>query len=301
MGMNAVNGFAPQPQPQVGNAGTPLAIAGGLGLGGIGATAGYFIGNKRPNLEKVFTQAPDSFTSEAVTKKDANAAKILQDAVTEYRKAGSEEKQALRRLNQQINSLKVANIDYLINNAAELQKKIEDARTAYNNKIVVIDGKEMNAKDIATDLKQAAEEKNAAKNLDDSAKAAAAEKMKKARANAQVFNKATRAEAKAVVEAQKSLSAAETTEFLKCAKDDLSPERILIKRLEHANTDFENVKANKLKELLDKKEVTEAFEKIKKAIPKESGTRMALIAGSIAATVGVLGGLILGGSVKPQT
>lgn len=298
MGMNEVSGFAPQPRPQVGNAGTPLAVAGGLGLGGIGATAGYFIGNKRPNLEKVFTQTPDSFTSEAVTKKDADAAKTLQDAVTEYSEAGTKEKQALRRASYNI-AAHTNGLD--IENKAELQKKIEDARTAYNNKIVVIDGKEMNAKDIATDLKQAAVEMNAAKNLDDSAKAAAVEKMKKARVNAQVFNEATRAEAKAVVEAQKSLSAALATEFIKKSEVDGSVEKALKEVFKKANTDFENVKANKLKELLDKKEVTEAFEKIKKAIPKEGGTRMALIAGSIAATVGILGGLILGGSAKPQT
>lgn len=88
--------------------------------------------------------------------------------------------------------------------------------------------------------------------------------------------------------------------FIEKVGDEKSVEKALSDKLIKATDDFDEVKANKLKELLGKKEVTEAFEKIKKAIPKEGGARMALIVGGIAAAVGAIGGLILGGSTKKQ-
>lgn len=202
MGMNEVSGFAPQPQPQVGNAGTPLAVAGGLGLGGIGATAGYFIGNKRPDLEKVFTQAPDTFTTEAVTKKDADAARTLQEAATEYRNAGKAERNALNKAVLDChNSMKAQTID----NRAELEKAITDAKDAYFNKEVEIDGKKMTANDVASELRAAREEVKAAQNADDATKATAIENYRKAKANAEAFNNGAKKERNALMEARKKI------------------------------------------------------------------------------------------------
>ena len=299
MGMNSVDGLAPQQQvqAQVGNAATPLAVAGGIGLGGIGATAGYFIGNKRPDLEKVFTQAPDTFKTEAVTKKDADAARTLQEAATEYRNAGKAERNALNKAVLDChNSMKAQTID----NRAKLEKAITDAKDAYFNKEVEIDGNKMTANDVASELKAAREEVKAAKNADDATKATAIENYRKAKANADAFNNGAQKERNAFMEARKKLSDALDKKFIEKVGDEKSVEKALADKLIKATDDFDEVKANKLKELLGKKEVTEAFEKIKKAIPKEGGARMALIVGGIAAAVGAIGGLILGGSTKKQ-
>ena len=301
MGMNSVDGLAPQQQVQAqaqgGNASGPLAIAGGVGLGGIGATAGYFIGNKRPNLEKVFTQAPDTFKTEAVTKKDADAARTLQEAATEYRNAGKAERMALNKaILESHNSI----INQTIDNRAELEKAITDAEEAYFNKEVEIGGEKKTAKDVASELKAAREEVKAAKNADDATKATAIENYRKAKANADAFNSGSKKERKALMEARKKLSDALENKFIDKVGDEKSVEKALSDKLIKAKKDFQEVKANKLKELLGKKEITEAFEKIKKAIPKEGGGRMALIVGGIAAAVGAIGGLILGGSTKTQ-
>lgn len=299
MGMNSVDGLAPQQQvqPQGGNASGPLAVAGGIGLGGIGATAGYFIGNKRPNLEKVFTQAPDTFRAEAVTKKDADAARTLQEAATEYRNVGETERNALKKAVLDChNSTKNQTID----NRAELEKDITDAKEAYFNKEVEIGGEKKTAKDVASELKAAREEVKATKNADDATKATAIENYRKAKANAEAFNNGAQKERKAFMEARKKLSDALDKKFIEKVGDEKSVEKALADKLIKATDDFDEVRANKLKELLGKKEVTEAFEKIKKAIPKEGGARMALIVGGIAAAVGAIGGLILGGSTKKQ-
>ena len=299
MGMNSVDGLAPQQQvqPQGGNASGPLAVAGGIGLGGIGATAGYFIGNKRPNLEKVFTQAPDTFKAEAVTKKDAEAARTLQEAATEYRNVGETERNALKKAVLDChNSTKNQTID----NRAELEQAITDAKEAYFNKEVEIGGEKKTAKDVASELKAAREEVKATKNADDATKATAIENYRKAKANADAFNSGSKKERKALMEARKKLSDALENKFIDKVGDEKSVEKALSDKLIKAKKDFQEVKANKLKELLGKKEITEAFEKIKKAIPKEGGGRMALIVGGIAAAVGAIGGLILGGSSKKQ-
>lgn len=299
MGMNSVDGLAPQQQvqAQVGNAATPLAVAGGIGLGGIGATAGYFIGNKRPDLEKVFTQAPDTFRAEAVTKKDADAARTLQEAATEYRNAGKAERMAL---NKAILDCHNSTKNQTIDNRAKLEKAITDAKDAYFNKEVEIGGEKKTAKDVASELRAAREEVKAAKNADDATKATAIENYRKAKANADAFNSGAQKERKALMEARKKLSDALSEKFIDKVGDEKSVEKALSDKLIKATDDFDEVKANKLKELLGKKEITEAFEKVKKAIPKEGGARMALIVGGIAAAVGAIGGLILGGSTKKQ-
>lgn len=184
MSVDAINGANAQQQPQKHSA-LPGAIASGVGLGVVGAGAGYFLGGKRPTLEQVFEQTPDTFTKKEVTEKDAEAAKKLQDAVHEV----------------------------------DTSTKAENARKALEEKEVEIDGKKFKQAEVKQEL----------------------------------------------LEARKAVNSAKTDEEKKAAKD--------------------------LLEKAEKK--VQAFEKIKDALPKEGKGRMAMIAGGIAAAVGLIGGYLM--------
>lgn len=289
MSVDAINGANAQ-QTQTHSA-LPGAIAGGVGLGLVGATGGYLLGGKRPTLEQVFKQDPDTFKSEAVTKKDAEAAKTLQDAAQEYKDAGANEKNALRDANKKMNdAIGAITVE---KKQGELQKAIVKAKEALDNKEVKIGDKNYKAKDIANELKEAQANFVAAKNGTDTAKADAVKKLAEARVNAQTFNSEAKKEMDAVREAKKALRTARTTEFNKLA-ENAGSQKALKEAATKASENFNNVKSSKLSELVGKKEITEAFEKIKNAIPKEGKTKMALIVGGIAAAVGFLGNLLLG-------
>ena len=287
MSVDAMNGANAQPQTR---SVLPGAIAGGVGLGLVGATGGYLLGGKRPTLEQVFKQDPDTFKSEAVTKKDAAAAKTLQDAAQEYKNAGANEKNLLRKANGKMNN---AIATLTVENQDKLQEAIAQAQETLNNKEVKIGDKKYKAKDIAVELHKAQAEFAAAKNGTDAVKAEAAKKLAKARVNAQTFNSEVKKEMNAVREATKALRNARTTEFNKLA-ENAGSQKALKEAATKASENFNNVKSSKLSELVGKKEITEAFEKIKNAIPKEGKTKMALIVGGIAAAVGFLGNLLLG-------
>lgn len=288
MSVDAINGANAQ-QTQTHSA-LPGAVAGGVGLGAAGALGGYFLGGKRPSLEEVFKQAPDIFKSEAVTKKDAEAAKTLQDAAQEYKNAGANEKSLLRKANGEMNN---AIATLTVENQDKLQEAIDKAQETLNNKEVKIGDKTYKAKDIANELKEAQAEFVAAKNGTDAVKAEAVKKLAEARVNAQTFNSEAKKEMDAVREATKALRNARTTEFNKLA-ENAGSQKTLKEAATKASENFNNVKSSKLSELVGKKEITEAFEKIKNAIPKEGKTKMALIVGGIAAAVGFLGNLLLG-------
>ena len=288
MSVDAMNGANAQ-QTQTHSA-LPGAIAGGVGLGLVGATGGYLLGGKRPTLEQVFKQDPDTFKSEAVTKKDAAAAKTLQDAAQEYKNAGANEKNLLKKANGEMNNAIAA---LTVENQDKLQEAIAKAQETLNNKEVKIGDKKYKAKDIAVELHEAQAEFAAAKNGTDAVKAEAAKKLAKARVNAQTFNSEAKKEMDAVREATKALRNARTTEFNKLA-ENAGSQKALKEAATKASENFNNVKSSKLSELVGKKEITEAFEKIKNAIPKEGKTKMALIVGGIAAAVGFLGNLLLG-------
>ena len=289
MSVDAINGANAQQQPQTHSA-LPGAVAGGVGLGAVGALGGYFLGGKRPSLEEVFKQDPDTFKSEAVTKKDAEAAKKLQDAAQEYKNAGANEKNLLRKANGEMNN---AIATLTVENQDKLQEAIAQAQETLNKKEVKIGDKKYKAKDIAVELHKAQAEFAAAKNGTDAVKAEAAKKLAKARVNAQTFNSEVKKEMNAVREATKALRNARITEFNKLA-ENAGSQKALKDAATKASENFNNVKSSKLSELVGKKEITEAFEKIKNAIPKEGKTKMALIVGGIAAAVGFLGNLLLG-------
>ena len=146
MSVDAMNGANAQ-QTQTHSA-LPGAIAGGVGLGLVGATGGYLLGGKRPTLEQVFKQDPDTFKSEAVTKKDAAAAKTLQDAAQEYKNAGANEKNLLKKANGEMNNAIAA---LTVENQDKLQEAIAKAQETLNNKEVKIGDKKYKAKDFAVD------------------------------------------------------------------------------------------------------------------------------------------------------
>lgn len=292
MSVNAINGVDVQQQPQKHSA-LPSAIAGGVGLGAVGGTAGYFIGNKRPSLEEVFKQAPDTFKSSDVTSKDKEAAEKLQNAVTEYKNAGATEKTNLRTANRAVTT---AINGQTPDKQAELQKAIDDAKDAFSKKEIEIEGKKYKASDIAKDLKDAHAEVEAAKNGDDAAKNAAKTKLETAQSNAKKFNEEVKTEAKAVADAKKKLTEAKKAKFDKAAEVADSAEKKLVDAATEAKNKLTEAKTNKLNEIIGRDEIKQAFEKIKGGIKKQGGMKMAAIAGSIAAAVGLIGGYMLGGN-----
>lgn len=292
MSVNAINGVDAQQQPQKHSA-LPSAIAGGVGLGAVGAAGGWFLGGKKPTLEELFTQRPDTFTKKEITEKDSEAAKKLEDAVNEYKNAGATEKTNLRTANRAVTS---AVNGQTPDKQAKLQKAVDDAKNALSQKEVEIEGKKYKARDIAKDLNDARAEVKAAENGDDAAKTAAKTKLETAQSNAKKFNEEVKNEAKAVVDAKKKLAEAKKAKFDEAAKVADSAEKKLVDTATEAKNKLTEAKSSKLKEILDRKEIKEAFGKIEGAIKKEGKGKMAAIAGSIAAAVGLIGGYMMGGS-----
>lgn len=134
MSVNAINGVNPQ-QGQDKRSVLPAAIAGGTVLGTAGAAAGYLFGGKKPSLEEVFAQDPDTFESnmKKMGEKDAEATKILQDERNViYEDADVKaKKDALKQKVKEIEKLVYARTDYA--NKAELDKTLADAENELKN------------------------------------------------------------------------------------------------------------------------------------------------------------------------
>ena len=264
------------------------AIAGGVGLGAVAATVGYVAGNKRPDLEKVFTQEPDSFKSEAVKGKDAEAAKKLQDAVTEYKNAGDNEAKKWLSAQHEVGE---AIVNTSVDNK-DLGKAITEAQAKLDTKKVKIGEKEYTRSELKQAFKEAkAEVINAA---DDSAKASAKQKLKTAADNIATFNKEAKGEINALNDAKKALRTAQNEAFKKAAEVADSEAMRKVKAANEARSAYANVKTTKLSEILGRDEIKQAFEKIKEGIPKKGGLKWAGIAGGIAAAVGLIAGYVMG-------
>ena len=275
MSVDAVNGVNAQQQPQKSSA-LPSAIA------------GHYFGGKKPTLEELFTQKPDTFDKA----EDKEAVKKLQDAITEYKNAGATEKATLRKANNGLNTqINATTVD----KQTELQKAIDDAKDALSKKEVKIGDKSYKSADIAKELNDAHAAVEAAKNGDDAAKAAATKQLNDARAHAKEFNEGVKSEAKAVTTAKKALVDAKKAKFEEAAKAD-GAEKTLKTAAEDAKKAFGEAKSKKLTEIIGRDEIKQAYEKIKGALPKEGKGKMAAIAGGIAAAVGLIGGYLMGGS-----
>lgn len=265
------------------------AIAGGVGLGAVAATVGYVAGNKRPDLEKVFTQEPDSFKSEAVKGKDAEAAKKLQDAVTEYKNAGDAEAKKWLSAQHEVGE---AIVNTSVDNKADLDKAITEAQAKLDTKKVKIGEKEYTR----SELKQAFKEAKAAVNIaaDDKAKADAKQQLETARKNLNTFSAEAKDEIKALNNAKKALRTAQNEAFKKAAEVADSEAMRKVTAANEAKSAYANVKTTKLSEILGRDEIKQAFEKIKEGISKKGGLKWAGIAGGIAAAVGLIAGYVMG-------
>lgn len=265
------------------------AIAGGVGLGAVAATVGYVAGNKRPDLEKVFTQEPDSFKSEAVKGKDAEAAKKLQDAVTEYKEAGDNEAKKWLSAQHEVGD---AIVNTSVDNKANLDNAITEAQAKLDTKKVKIGEKEYTR----SELKQAFKEAKAAVNIaaDDKAKADAKQQLETARKNLNTFSAEAKDEIKALNNAKKALRTAQNEAFKKAAEVADSEAMRKVTAANNARSAYANAKSTKLSEILGRDEIKQAFEKIKEGIPKKGGLKWAGIAGGIAAAVGLIAGYVMG-------
>lgn len=265
------------------------AIAGGVGLGAVAATVGYVAGNKRPDLEKVFTQEPDSFKSEAVKGKDAEAAKKLQDAVTEYKEAGDNEAKKWLSAQHEVGD---AIVNTSVDNKANLDNAITEAQAKLDTKKVKIGEKEYTR----SELKQAFKEAKAAVNIaaDDKAKADAKQQLETARKNLNTFSAEAKDEIKALNNAKKELRTAQNEAFKKAAEVADSEAMRKVTAANNARSAYANAKSTKLSEILGRDEIKQAFEKIKEGISKKGGLKWAGIAGGIAAAVGLIAGYVMG-------
>lgn len=284
MSVDAINGANAQQQPQKHSA-LPGAIAGGIGLGAVGVGAGYFLGGKRPTLEQVFEQTPDTFTKKEVTEKDAEAAKKLQDAVTEYKDVN---------VNGEVGKANKAVYDSVqaqtLENQADLDNAIQKAKEAYAGKDVDINGKKSFA-EIKASIKNAQDKLKAA--TTDEAKNTAKEELKKALDDRKAFLDATKEERSALAKAKNEVRKAKIAQFVEKAKTEANAEHGYADALTKAQEKLTKARADKKTELLAKDEIKQAFEKIKDALPKEGKGKMAMIAGGIAAAVGLIGGYLM--------
>ncbi len=265
------------------------------GLGAVGATGGYFLGGSRPTLEEIFKQKPDAFTASEVTAADSEAATKLAAAQTEYKAAGAAEKAELRTAAEALrDEIKNATPD----NLADLNQKVTDAKTAYNAKeieVTLADGSKVKKKatDIAKDLKDAKAKLAAA--TDDAAKEAAKKELDAARANVKTFREQAKKEIGDLGTAQKNLHNAKKAKFDELAKVDGSNEKKLVDAVAEKSNNFKNAMKTKMDEILGRDEIKQAFEKVKKAFPKEGKGKAALIYGGIAAAVGLVVGIFFAG------
>ncbi len=294
MSVDAINGANAQQQPQKHSA-LPGAIAGGVGLGAAGALGGYFLGGKRPTLEQVFEQTPDTFKSEAVTKKDAEAAKKLQDAVHEVDISTKAERKASLDASKNIaDEVNKQTVDKQV----EKQTAIDNARKALEGKEVEIDGNKFKQAEVKQELLEARKAVNSAKT--DEEKKAAKDLLEKAEKKVQAFKEGTKNERKAFAEAKKDLATAKRTKFDNAAKVADSTEKEFVDAAESASKKLTEAVNNKRTEILAKDEIKQAFEKIKDALPKEGKGKMAMIAGGIAAAVGLVAGYLMNSGHNDQ-
>ena len=288
MSVNAINAVDGQQQTQKHSA-LPSAIAGGVGLGAVGATAGYFLGNKRQSLEEVFSQAPDTFSKKEVVEKDADAAKKLQDAVKEVDTATKTERaaslDASKKIAEEVDKQTVDKQD-------ELQKAIDNAKQKLEGKEVEIDGQKFKQADVKKELTDARDAIKSA--TTDEEKKLAKDQLEKAEKKVKAFKEETKNERAAFAKAKKELATAKRAKFDEAAKVADSTEKGLVDAVENAGKKLTEAANKKRTEVLGRDEIKQAFEKIKEALPKKGGKKMAMIAGGIAAAVGLIGGYFMG-------
>jgi chromosome segregation ATPase len=292
MSVDAINAANPQ-QKQ----GSPVgaAVGAGVGLGLAGAAGGYFLGGKRPDLEKVFAMPADKFESATKDLKDAEkeaaeklaaGRKELEDAVKpkidEFKTKTSERARKIAGITPE---------------KAELITNAEKANNDLTAKKVNIGEKEKDLTTVREELKEAKKGvKNLAKDADEATKNAAKERLTKAEAYYKAFKEGAKAELEAYVKAERELNTARVTKYQAEAAKDGTAEKALNEAIAKIRNEYKEAFNTKMNALKDNKEYQDAFGKIKKLFPKEGRGKAAMIYGGIAAAVGLVAGYIMGNS-----
>ena len=267
MSVNAVNPVSVETPKKKGSS----VAAPTIGLGVIGAGAGYLAGGKRPTLDEVFAMEPDRFES------------IVKDAKDDVKKEADKIKEEIDMLNSKDEEFvpdkakkeafeNEVNKQKLADDAAET-KALNTANENYDKKLL----EELN--------KGKKDEEKFAKTADapDDARNAAKEALKDSE------------EAKAVKTAENNVFSAKERLVRESADENIK--KVVIEFDDAVKTAAEK-KKSKITELAGDEEMKNAFAKIKKLFPKEGKGRAALLWGGIAAAVGLVAGLVLGGSKK---
>ena len=302
MSVNAINAADPQQK----NSPVGSAVATGVGLGLAGAAGGYFLGGKRPDLEKVFAMPADKFdpqVKEAAEDLKADVEKI-KNARAEYAAAGAAERETLgqkimARAGFINNESKVAP-----ENLAELKTKVSETKAALDGKKVKVGDadktfaelkSEVNAKrkawiEAKNEYAAAAEgdAKTAAKTKLDKA----LEELNKAKEDRKAFYNGAKDEVNNYIKAERDLVKAKVAKY-----DAIKGEgeaKSISEAVTEASNKFKEVKKTKLTELTGKQEIKDAFAKIQKLFAKEGKGKAAMIYGGIAAAVGLIAGYIFG-------
>lgn len=294
MSVNAINASDTQ-QKQ----GSPIgaAVGTGLGLGVVGAGAGYFLGGKRPNLEKVFAMPADKF--ESVTQELNDAEK---DAANKLAAGRKELQDAVKPKEDEFKtktSERAGKIEAIAPEKAELTNNLTDAKAKLYAKTVKIgeEEKEKSLKDVRDELKEAKKGvKNLAKDADEATTKAAKDRLTKAEADYKAFKEGAKAEMEAYVKAQRELNTAKVTKYQAEAAKEGTTEKALNEKIAQIRKEYKEAFNTKMNALKENKEYQDAFGKIKKLFPKEGKGKAAMIYGSIAAAVGLIAGYIMGNS-----
>ncbi len=271
MSVNSVSSVAAAEAPKKKNSSSVAAPT--IGLGVVGAGAGYFVGGERPTTEQILAMQPDTFESRI---KDANdEVKTEADKVKEeINKLNDEngefapDKAKKEAFDSKVNEQKLAA------DSAE-EKALKDANEAYDKKLLekVNEGK--------------ADGEKVAKFADasDDAKLAAKEALKDTD------------EAKAVKTAENNIRTVKEKMVRESTDDSVKK---IVKEFDDAVEAAKTKKNNKIAELIKDDKMKASLEKIKKLFPKEGKGKAALMWGVISAAVGLVTGLVLGGNNKKQ-
>ena len=288
MSVNAINAADPQ-QKQGSSVGA--AISTGVGLGLVGSGAGYFLGGKRPDLEKVFAMPADKFESATKDLKDAEkeaadklaaGRKELQDAVEpKYKEFSAKTHERADK----ISAIAPENAE-LATNATTAKSELDEIK-------VNIGGKDKSLKDVREAVKNARAQVKAA--TTDEAKNAAKEELKKALDDYNAFSKDEKAKAaiEKYAKAEHELNTAKVAKYNADAAEG-KPYNALEKEISGIRKEYKDAFDTKMNALKENKDYQEAFGKIKKLFPKEGKGKAAMIYGGIAAAVGLIAGYILG-------
>ena len=303
MSVNAVNAAEPQQK------GNPIAsaLATGVGLGAVAGGVGYYVGNKRPDLDKVFAMPQDKF--EAATKEAAEDLKADIEKIAagrkEYAEAGAEHHNTLNKKIMERAEMIKDDAKVAPDNLNALKDEVGKTKVALGAKQLKLseEGKELS---ILSNVKEKRAEWIKAKNElaaiteDGETKTnaqtklnKALEELNKAKEDRKAYYNDAKAEFDNYVKAERDLVKAKDAKY-DALKANEGEAKTLSEAIEKAKADLKEARTSKLNELTDKQQYKDAFAKIKKLFPKEGGKKIGLIAAGIAAAVGLIAGYAMG-------